>query len=178
MKNKKQKNIEISNRLKKSVLLNLASLVHGKNTIHLSIPSEDLATNKALKILGNAKVEIVLLRSGDKLFLNGLIDFHAEINCAICAEPFIKDFSEPIRAEYIKQNLKLGRSTLLTRDEIDRFYYQDEMVDLLPLFHDTVLLSIPLAPVCREECKGICPGCGVNLNSEVCQCEKARIEQC
>jgi uncharacterized protein len=177
MKNKKLKNIGISNQLKKTVLLSLASLVQGKNKIHLSIPAEDLATNKTLKILGNANVEILLLRSGDKLFLNGFIDFQAEINCAICAENFIKDFSEPIRAEYIKQSLKLGRSTLLTRDEIDRFYYEDDSVDLLPLFHDTVLLAIPLAPICREECRGICPGCGVNLNSEVCQCEKVSIEQ-
>ena len=177
MKNKKPKNIEISNRLKKGVFLALTSLVQGKNKIHLSIPAEDLATNKTLKILGNTEVEMVLLRSGDKFFLDGFIDFQAEINCAICAETFIKDFSEPIQAEYIKQSLKLGLSTLLTRDEIDRFYYQDETVDLLPLFHDTVLLAIPLAPTCREECKGICPGCGVNLNSEVCQCEKVSIEQ-
>lgn len=177
MKNKKTKNIEISNRLKKTVLLSLDSLIQGKNKIHLSIPAEDLAANKTLKILGNAEVEIILLRSGDKLFLNGFIDFQAEINCAICADNFIKDFSEPIQAEYIKQNLKMGRSTLLTRDEIDRFYYQQETVDLLPLFHDTVLLAIPLAPTCRKECKGICPGCGVNLNSETCQCEKVIVEQ-
>lgn len=159
--------------MKKSALLTLTSLVQGQNRLHFTLSAQDLAVNKDIKILDNAEVELAALRSGDKLLLEGTIDFRAEINCAICAETFVKNYSEPVHAEYIKQNPRLGRSILLTSDEIDRSYFQSETIDLLPLFHDIILLAIPIAPTCQEECKGICPNCGVNLNYETCRCEKA-----
>ena len=158
--------------MKKDITLTLTSLVHGKNQLHYTIPANDLGINKELKILNNAEVDLSVLKSGDKLLIDGMVNFRAEIVCSNCAETFTKNYSEPIHAEYIKNTPKLGRSVLLTHDEVDRSYFHGETLDLLPLIHDTILLAIPLAPTCREECKGICTECGVNLNLEQCQCEK------
>ncbi len=47
-------------------------------------------------------------------------------------------------------------------------------VDLEPLVRDAVLLELPLAPLCRPDCAGLCPTCGVNRNSESCRCEAPR----
>lgn len=163
--------------MKKDLILKIMSLVQGRNELHYSVPAQDLGVDKGLKILGNAEVELVMLRSGDKLLIDGKVKFRADSICSICAEPFIKEYTEPIHVEYLKQNLKLGRSVLLTSDEVDRAYYQGETIDLSPLIHDTILLAIPLAPSCREDCKGICSGCGANLNFEPCQCEEAAIKK-
>jgi len=43
-------------------------------------------------------------------------------------------------------------------------------LDLLALAHDACILELPLAPICREDCAGLCPVCGANLNLEHCSC--------
>jgi DUF177 domain-containing protein len=48
-----------------------------------------------------------------------------------------------------------------------------EEVDLEPLIREAVLLALPLAPLCRAECEGICPTCGADLNEGPCGCPPA-----
>ena len=112
--------------MKKDIILVLTSLVHGKNQLHYSIPAANLGIEKELKILGDAEVDLLILKSGDKLLLDGMVNFRAELICSSCAETFTKNYSEPIHAEYIKHPPKLGRSVLLTPDEVDRSYFQGE----------------------------------------------------
>jgi uncharacterized protein len=44
------------------------------------------------------------------------------------------------------------------------------MIELAPLIEEQVLLALPTRPLCREDCRGLCDGCGVNLNNEECAC--------
>jgi len=57
----------------------------------------------------------------------------------------------------------------------DEFYpLDDDVVDLAPLARDAILLDLPLAPLCREECRGLCPVCGIDRNEESCTCSAER----
>jgi len=58
-------------------------------------------------------------------------------------------------------------------DEPDELSYpvEADWLDLEPIVHDACILDLPLAPLCREDCQGLCPECGVNRNSETCSCE-------
>ncbi len=46
-----------------------------------------------------------------------------------------------------------------------------DTMDLEPLVHDACILNLPLSPLCKPDCKGLCPACGANLNEESCNCE-------
>lgn len=46
----------------------------------------------------------------------------------------------------------------------------NEQIDLTPMARDAVLLVLPLAPLCRDDCKGLCPNCGANWNEGTCDC--------
>jgi uncharacterized protein len=46
-----------------------------------------------------------------------------------------------------------------------------DFLDLEPIVHDACILELPLAPLCQEDCQGLCPQCGVNRNHETCSCE-------
>lgn len=59
----------------------------------------------------------------------------------------------------------------LAEDDLDLYGYEDEEVDLTPLFRDQVVLAVPFAPLCREDCKGLCPQCGADRNQETCDCK-------
>lgn len=58
-------------------------------------------------------------------------------------------------------------------DDEDAYPLGDDQVDLEPLVRDTVLLELPLAPLCAETCLGLCPQCGTNWNESACQCRAA-----
>jgi uncharacterized protein len=51
-------------------------------------------------------------------------------------------------------------------------YYQEEGLVLEDVLREQVLLSLPARSLCRQDCKGLCPRCGRNLNSEPCTCEE------
>ncbi|MER5935346.1 DUF177 domain-containing protein [Streptomyces sp. NPDC002054] len=51
-------------------------------------------------------------------------------------------------------------------DDEDRLYLEDGLFDLESVLRDAVVLALPLQPVCREDCLGLCPDCGVSLNDD------------
>jgi uncharacterized protein len=50
---------------------------------------------------------------------------------------------------------------------------ESDVVDLAPLARDAILLDLPLAPLCRDDCRGLCPTCGIDRNEESCTCTAA-----
>jgi uncharacterized protein len=56
--------------------------------------------------------------------------------------------------------------------DLDLFGYDGENVDLEPLFREQFVLAVPYAPVCSQDCLGLCPQCGIDRNHGSCQCEK------
>ena len=50
----------------------------------------------------------------------------------------------------------------------------DDQIDLAPLVHEAILSELPLAPLCAEDCRGLCPHCGVDRNEERCDCVAPR----
>lgn len=53
---------------------------------------------------------------------------------------------------------------------------EDAVLDLTPLLREETIISIPLAPLCKEDCAGLCPQCGQNLNQGLCDCERDDID--
>jgi len=58
------------------------------------------------------------------------------------------------------------------REQADEETYRGKEVDLDPLVREQLLLALPKYPVCREDCKGLCPVCGQNLNDQDCGCDR------
>jgi uncharacterized protein len=53
----------------------------------------------------------------------------------------------------------------------DAYLIEDDFADLAPLVHDAIFLDLPLAPLCREDCQGLCPYCGIDRNEATCDCQ-------
>ncbi len=53
----------------------------------------------------------------------------------------------------------------------EAYVIADDFVDLGPLAHDAIFLDLPLAPLCREDCAGLCPYCGIDRNEATCECQ-------
>ena len=122
-----------------------------------SIPSIQLSDDLAISYL---KGNVQLTRSTDGLLAQGSFTGDAKLECTRCLEMF-------------NQSLNIEFSELLsfpgseTEDPVLAIP-ESGMLDLSPLLRENFLIMIPIQPHCSEECKGLCPICGNNLNHSTC----------
>lgn len=80
--------------------------------------------------------------------------------CARCLEPLTSSVDVTFRELYEPED---GRAVAALEDDSDRRFLAGDLLDLEPAFRDAVVLALPLAPLCRADCPGLCAECGVRL---------------
>ncbi len=103
----------------------------------------------------------------ESVVMNGKIEYTLAGECARCLKPFDKTIETNFEAVLLQQ---LDETVEDESDEI-RLKITDGCVDLEEIIKQMIYLSLPMKSLCKEDCKGICPNCGVNLNYEECKCE-------
>ncbi|NLB87932.1 MAG: DUF177 domain-containing protein [Syntrophomonadaceae bacterium] len=63
-----------------------------------------------------------------------------------------------------------------SEEEDDIIFFQDTLIDITPIVQETVLVNLPIRILCKEDCKGLCPKCGVDKNTEQCNCQERDID--
>jgi uncharacterized protein len=58
-------------------------------------------------------------------------------------------------------------------EDLSIAFYREGMLDLVDLLREQFVLALPMKPLCSEECRGLCPQCGTNLNTTQCACTPA-----
>ncbi len=89
--------------------------------------------------------------------------------CRRCAAPVEGMLRIPVRERFTEPGGGYGDP-----DDDDAYPIVDDELDLGPMVRDAVVLELPLAPLCREDCQGLCPRCGCDRNEEACDCEAPR----
>jgi uncharacterized protein len=103
--------------------------------------------------------------------LRGRLSTGLELQCARCLEPVQQDVAREFELLYRPMGADAGRDELSVTDaEAEIGYYQGEGILLEDVLREQVLLALPLKITCREDCKGLCPHCGKNLNQQPCSC--------
>src|SRR5467141_1280431 len=103
--------------------------------------------------------------------LRGRIAANFELSCARCLEPVGQDVNREFELLYRPLGVDAGRDEISVTDaEAEIGYYQGEGLLLEDVLREQVLLALPLKVVCRENCRGLCPQCGKNLNEIQCSC--------
>ena len=115
-------------------------------------------------------IDLRHLRSGEDLLFSGAI--HGELigQCGRCLEeyplPLVREISV-----VLTPHPPVGRETELSYDELSASFYSGDTIDVSALVHEEALLALPIPPLCREDCKGLCSQCGANRNVEECTCQ-------
>jgi uncharacterized protein len=68
------------------------------------------------------------------------------------------------------------REATFDPETVDEETYEGKQIDLAPAVREQILLSVPASPVCREDCSGLCPRCGKDLNEGDCGCDRTAID--
>jgi uncharacterized protein len=103
--------------------------------------------------------------------VSGDLKTRLQLDCARCLDPVFRDVAHTFDLLYRPQGADAGHEELsVTAAEAEVSYYQGEGLLLEDVLREQVLLAAPLKAICREDCKGLCPHCGKNLNVEQCSC--------
>lgn len=103
--------------------------------------------------------------------LNGKLSTQLELACARCLKPVSQDVARSFDLLYRPLGTDAGQEELsVTAAEAEVSYYQGEGLLLEDVLREQVLLALPLRVLCREDCKGLCPTCGKDLNQGACSC--------
>jgi uncharacterized metal-binding protein YceD (DUF177 family) len=127
--------------------------------------------------IGHADLE--LYSEGEHVFATGTFKGHLLVACGRCVTEVRLDIDDRLRVTFLpKAEMPTEEESggedgaEVNEDDLDVFPYEGDWVDLEPLFREEFVLAIPYAPLCREDCKGLCPQCGIDRNSATCTCEK------
>jgi len=115
-------------------------------------------------------VEVRYYRAGDELYFEGHCDTVVEGVCARCLETFSLPLASPFEFVLTRAQPNEATQELHSEDLAFSVYTGDE-IDLAPLVGEQAILALPTRAVCREDCRGLCPVCGADLNSEACGCK-------
>lgn len=105
---------------------------------------------------------------GGALLVSGTVKGQVTTACARCLEDATFDVEGEIEGYFLIEGEGEAPDDM-EEDEFD-VLPEDNKLDLEPLILAAVYVELPLIPLCREDCKGICPTCGANLNEGPCDC--------
>ncbi len=154
--------------------IDLGSLSPGLTRVELEAAAQelDLPTDGwAGPVRGVFEVE----KSGEKMTVRGSVAATARLGCVRC----LAEFDLPVQAtlevfaERSGGSRKHGRDEeALERDDYMKFH-DGRTLDLREDARELLLLELPMVPHCREDCRGLCPRCGADLNAGPCGCPRA-----
>lgn len=111
--------------------------------------------------------------AGDRLLVQAQVEGEALVQCSRCLTPFKAPLSVSFEEEFVEG---LVEEEAPREDEEDLSVatrYEGDVIDLTDSLRDSILLELPMKPLCRPDCAGLCPTCGANLNEGPCGCEKS-----
>jgi uncharacterized protein len=111
---------------------------------------------------------------------DGTVNFTADLHCARCAEPYPIANTSTFHVRFRPRpetSIENEEVEITDKEELDVEFYSERTIPLRDLALEQVQLSIPMKPLCDENCLGLCPTCGVNRTREECTCSESMIDE-
>ena len=114
--------------------------------------------------------------TGARVLVEGTVEVILRLTCSRCLETFDFEVMQSFRDEYYPVGIIKYSEKELSRTELDILFYKGNEIDLTVSYLEKVYLALPMKPLCKPDCKGICPVCGKNLNYGECTCKKKEVD--
>ncbi len=142
---------------------NVADLLHhpaARRPVHLETDGTDFGAVGGTRLDADPLViDVVIERVPDGVVVRGTVQGVMTADCSRCLRPITRSFTWNVNELFESHPLE-GQTYQLEGEEIDLE---------LPI-RDTVLLGLPLMPLCTTDCAGVCPQCGIDRNETTCSC--------
>lgn len=125
-------------------------------------------------------------RIGEDVFVEGRVEGTLALECSRCLARYRHSLREPFRIVLEPAGQRqptdpeavaaLARDGVCLGDDLESGWFRGHEIDLGAITMEAVALALPVKPLCREECAGLCADCGADRNTVACGCEEVRTE--
>lgn len=113
-------------------------------------------------------IEVAARKAGARVLLTGTIESLVRLECRRCLEEFGQAVRAEVKVEYREGDPPRRRLDEIRDDEPETSWYEHPFIDPAEDLRQILLVAMPDYPVCRADCRGLCPRCGANLNAAPC----------
>ena len=155
--------------------IDLRELPEGLSTLDLELPAEGLGLTPAEADLdGPLKVHLILDRRGDEIWIRGKARGGAKEECSRCLVPYVQNLD----LEFDVFCAKVQHPNVVSHKAVDEedggiHPHDGRVLSIDSEIREAVILGLPMKPLCRDACAGLCARCGEDLNQGPCRCAKA-----
>lgn len=156
--------------------IQIANLQTGRNELELVGDPAELDLGEWLSFLSPLSVSGYVDRFGETITVRGVARAEVEEACGRCTRRFQRSLEVDVLVYCDRQG---SDDEALARDleqEGQLVYHDGVSLDITGPVREAIILSLPISPLCGEDCRGLCPRCGVDLNTETCHCSEETID--
>jgi uncharacterized protein len=110
-------------------------------------------------------------RDGADVLVRGRFAGRIPQTCSRCLEPFVVRVEPEIDSRFVPRPGRRHEEVELAADDLDVDFYANDSLNLAALVETEATLALPMKPLCRVDCRGLCPVCGGNRNLVECRCD-------
>ena len=134
-------------------------------------PAEVERPDDEYRIVAPVVLGFDIYKDKEAFRLVGTTRTELELPCSRCLEPFRFPIDVEFDLRYRPQaEASPDEESEVREEDLETSFYRNEQIDLNELLREQFYLALPMKPLCRAECKGLCPQCGTNLNTGTCDC--------
>lgn len=129
-----------------------------------------------IELKDNIFIDAKITTEGPVLFVDGSIKTTINLICSRCGVDYLYDIDVYFHCheEPLNQASKEDSIFILKKD-LDIDHYEGNEIEINDIFREQLFLAVPMHPLCKEDCRGLCPVCGKNLNTDKCDCHAENI---
>jgi uncharacterized protein len=156
----------------KGIRIRIRGLEDGKHPIEIKTSADVLELpifTRDLELTGS------FVKDGEQVKIDATAKAEAELECSRCTERFTAEITAPLHVELIPPELSKGEE-----EDDDDVHVYDPFIspsfDITQDVRDALGIALPMKPLCRKDCQGLCPNCGTNWNNGDCDCAAPEVE--
>lgn len=111
------------------------------------------------------KLRATATKLGDGIALKGTLQACLDVQCSRCLKDMVYPLETEIDAVFQKENSE------------DGYLYEGDILPLDKMLLDAISFEIPVQYLCKKDCKGLCPRCGADLNTQTCGCSAEEVHR-
>ena len=154
------------------MLVHLEDILPEGIEIEVSLEPDDPAVREQ-DFKGLVKGSFKIKKMGQQVLVRGSVSGEILLTCARCLTEFSAGIRETVDIE-LRPVFDLERTAQereLGSDDLDVEFFRGDALDIGHLAVQQIYLYIPMKPLCKNDCSGICPGCGADRTLGTCRCE-------
>ncbi len=153
--------------------LDVAKLREGTDRLDRIIQPAAVPPEQDYTIAAPVVLDATVTRDKARVRIAGRATTTLELACSRCVEPFPVPVDAVFDLVYLPaaEAPKDGDEIEVGDEDINTAFYTDGVIDLAELVHEQLYLVLPMKPLCRDDCQGLCAVCGANRNTTTCTCE-------